>query len=88
MMMVQQLVSHWCRVVLRYLGPVYQHCGFILAYGVGHLLLIAISETIAPHFFPPPLDERYAQKMGPATLGPAIVGFFIRTTGYRCLKLG
>lgn len=76
----------WTSFFLVYLGPVYQHCGFILAYGVGHLLLIAISETIAPHFFPPPLDERYAQKMGPATLGPAIVGFFICTTGYRCLK--
>ena len=88
MMLVQQSSLHLVCVVLRYLGPVYQHCGFILAYGVGHILLIAIAETIGPHLHPPPLDERYVQKMGPATLGPAIVGFFICTTGYSCLKLG
>eukprot|EP00439_Symbiodinium_sp_Y106_P056842 s122_g8.t1 len=29
-----------------------------------------------------PLDERYASKMGPCTLGPALVGFFIGTSGY------
>eukprot|EP00435_Cladocopium_sp_Y103_P051445 s882_g16.t1 len=69
-----------------YLGPVYQHCGFILAYGVGHFLTIAIGETMAPRLNPPPVDERYTHKMGPATLGLAIMGFFICTTGYTCLK--
>ena len=80
----QKKVADW----LRYLGPEYEHPGFVLSYGIGHILIIALGEGLSRRFTPPALDEQYAQKMGPATLGAALLGFFVCTTAFSCLKLG
>ena len=73
-------------VTVRYLGPDYQHFGFILAYGVGHVLTIVVGENATPYLLPEPRSPRYANKMGPATLGVALVGFILMTTAYSVVK--
>lgn len=69
-----------------YVGEEHEHLGFIFIYGVGHLIIIFVAESIGPQNFPPPLNPRYSQKMGPATLGVAVMGFFVVTTAYSVAK--
>jgi len=76
----------WTVFFLVYLGPEYEHPGFVLSYGIGHILIIALGEGLSRRFTPPALDEQYAQKMGPATLGAALLGFFVCTTAFSCLR--
>ena len=45
-------------VTVRYLGPDYQHFGFILAYGVGHVLAIVVGENAGPYLLPEPRSQR------------------------------
>jgi len=70
-----------------YIGPEHEHCGFIFIYGVGHLVIIIFAEIFGPGCFPPPLSPRYSQKMGSATLGIAIMGYFVVTTAYSLGRL-
>lgn len=60
----------------------------MLSYGIGHILIIALGEGLSRRFVPPALYEQYAQKMGPATLGVAVMGFFVCTSAFSLLKLG
>jgi hypothetical protein len=53
-------------------GEEHEHLGFIFIYGVGHLVIIFVAENLGPPNYPPPLNPRYSQKMGPATLGVAV----------------
>eukprot|EP00439_Symbiodinium_sp_Y106_P059960 s122_g8.t2 len=69
-------------VLCALLGEEHQHPGFVLAYGGGHIVVIGVGEAVGKKCHFTPLDERYASKMGPCTLGPALVGFFIGTSGY------
>eukprot|EP00438_Fugacium_kawagutii_P002260 Skav227476 [mRNA] locus=scaffold2491:468274:469977:+ [translate_table: standard] len=76
----------YCALFLVYLGPHYQHCGFILAYCVGHVLNLVVGEYTGQYLVPEGLSPRYAKKMGPATLGVALVGFILMTTVYSVVK--
>lgn len=69
-----------------YVGEEHEHLGFIFIYGVGHLVIIFVAENLGPPNYPPPLNPRYSQKMGPATLGVAVMGFFAVTTAYSVAK--
>eukprot|EP00438_Fugacium_kawagutii_P010903 Skav211514 [mRNA] locus=scaffold352:197273:202701:+ [translate_table: standard] len=69
-----------------YVGEEYEHLGFIFVYGVGHIIVIVVAESIGPRYFPDPLDARYSNKMGPATLGVAVMGFFAVTSAYTMAK--
>ncbi|CAK8990185.1 unnamed protein product [Durusdinium trenchii] len=69
-----------------YIGEEHEHLGFVFVYGVGHIVVIAGGEIVAPAVLPDPLNKRYSQKMGPATLGVALVGFFIVTASYSVVK--
>eukprot|EP00435_Cladocopium_sp_Y103_P009292 s2211_g2.t1 len=69
-----------------YVGEEHEHLGFIFIYGVGHFVIIFVAEHLGPKNFPPPLNPRYSQKMGPATLGVAVMGFFAVTTAYSVAK--
>ena len=55
---------------------------------MGHFVIIGVGEGLTKRLQLPALGERYAQKMGPATLGASIMGFFICTSGYSCLTPG
>ncbi|CAE7880556.1 hypothetical protein AK812_SmicGene21948 [Symbiodinium microadriaticum] len=82
-LMIALFFSLYAAFFSLYLGEEYQHPGFVLAYGVGHIIAIVVGEAVGQIFrVLTPLDERYASKMGPCTLGPALVGFFIGTSGY------
>lgn len=74
-------------ICIRMEGP-YQHCGFILIYGVGHVVVIVLSEIIGALFAPQldPAVKSYAAGMGPATFGFILVGFFLGTTAYSLAK--
>ncbi|CAE7351850.1 unnamed protein product [Symbiodinium sp. CCMP2592] len=81
-LMIALFFSLYAGFFALYLGEEYQHPGFVLAYGVGHIVVIVVGEAVGAKCHLKPLDERYASKMGPCTLGPALVGFFIGTSGY------
>ena len=62
---------------LRYIGEEHEHFGFVFIYGVGHLVVIVCGEALGGPLFPTPLNPRYAKKMGPPTLGVALVAWLI-----------
>lgn len=65
-----------------YVGREKQHFGLILIHGIGHLLCMITSESWATWFLPMPLAEKYSRRMGPSTLGTALLGFLAVIVGY------
>eukprot|EP00435_Cladocopium_sp_Y103_P015985 s2734_g3.t4 len=65
-----------------YVGKKKQHLGLILIHGIGHLLCMIMTETWARWFLPTPLAEKYSKRMGPSTLGTALLGFLAVIVGY------
>ncbi|CAK9118000.1 unnamed protein product [Durusdinium trenchii] len=60
--------------------------GLILIHGLGHLISMILSETLAVVLLPSPSSPRYARLMGPSTLGAAMFGFFGILVGYTLAK--
>mmetsp|Transcript_161399 Transcript_161399/g.512840 ORF Transcript_161399/g.512840 Transcript_161399/m.512840 type:complete len:520 (+) Transcript_161399:26-1585(+) len=70
--------------------PVHQehgHFGYVVIYGVGHLVIIASLQVIYSHA--PSLRLKhlsYAQRAAAPTIGIATMGFFVVVTGFALLK--
>ena len=65
-----------------YIGEDKQYMGLILIHGCGHIICMVMSERAAECFLPTPLARTYCSRMGPSTLGTAMLGFLAVIVSY------